>query len=1773
MNWRMAFPLNYNAERTEKYPMIVMLHGAGESGRIWTGNYNYPTTDVRFDNNGHNLLHGGTQHWSAVNRNPNLSNSFPGVVIWPQASYNGAWENGWNGGNLNDAGSMVIKIIEWIVQEMNIDPDRIYMHGLSNGGKGTWDLAAKRPDLFAAILPMAGVGSDNNQMAPILNTMPLWLFQGGTDTNPRPQAAADAIAALQAQGGDPRYTLYPTLGHGVWNTAYAETDFFPWIKSQNKKNIYVFGGDPNICEGNNLQLGFSANMLEYVWVKDNVDIPGSNNRFLTVNQPGIYKVRYRRRVTPKWEANAWAESNPVTIGVNPSTFSPQLTSTGSTVLPTLGGVNEELYLTAPNGYPTYYWFKNGIATTPIQPASSQTSVNTVLIKNNQGNAAQAGDYTVKVLLPNGCPSEHSNIIKVVYGTSGPTAPTITSAQAISATQIQIQWSSATGATGYEVWRYRFGFGGGNGYSEQTYRLVSVLPASTLSFSDQGLRPEARYTYRVRAINSGGGNYSLESSQIVTLADNIPPTAPLNLIASNITDSQVTLSWDPSSDNDRVYKYEIYNGSTLIHTLTGSTEANTLPVTTYNVTGLSPGMTYFFSVRALDFKIPNATDAQRNYSPLSDVAEVTTLGPINGLIFKYYTTTGLSGNNSSNANQLAEPYTTVNGPNFDFSSAVPAQTGVVPNFDISGANAFQGSTDPNNFVYAFDGFFQAPATGNYRFFTRSDDGSRMYFNGALVINNDGAQGATTVSSNVLNLTAGVKYPIRVTYFENTGGQELAVRHTFHATNDPSTSYPGSATIQNSWLYQTGATISTYYLRTSGDPAVYTSWTTSSNGTGGTTPPSNVFSQNNTHFILANRSTINIGSDWAVTGAGSKVVAERGVLVGSAITVNLNAVVNATMEASENATINVNNATVPKFNVLHTNSTVNFNAAGITIPSASYGNVNLVTAGQYDLSLSTTIVKGNLSIANGVSTTGVANNLTTLRIGGDLTVNNISGNPFPASGGQQYSIIFTGGLTHYVSFVNPVSPGFFSIQADFGDEIIFDNLNGNIITLGSNQGGGLVLKGGSTLNLGNNNLTVTGRGTINSNNETGSLFMDGGSLTFTTTATQNSNLYFAEHSRVTNLTSSTPTSNRLSLLSNVLVDNLVMVNGGQLNTSEGNLTLRSVSDATNGTARIGPLLNGASITGKIKVQRYMSGEGRIYRYISSPVAGVSAADLQEFFPITGNFAGASSGPGIISGNASMFHYTEPNYIQFPSVGGTNLETLQRGKGYVPFIREDSEETVWEVMGEPHQGAIPFTPLTSGTGDPANGWNLLGNPYPAPIKWNAGGWTLNGVNATAYVRENSNGTTIVKSHNGSAGTNGWDGVIAPGQAFWVRTTTVSPALTVTESAKQTTDGAFYREAGPVSTLEIIMRSSTQEDGTIIQFVDGASAAFDNAIDGVKQDNTFFNLSSLTADNKPMAINVTTPDYCMQEVKLRIANAGVGTYQLEINGVESLLSSDKVTLFDNFLQTETEISGAHTLSFNITSEPASKADGRFVLRFEKPAVRLDMALESFAACEQDSPIIRITNAQPGVEYTAFHNGLAISEGIVATGNVLDLPVNPELVSYGNTEASLKAGFRACNSFDMPQTIMVHRDTLTLPEVSSYNNQVMASTENAQYKWYFEGEELLDETGRIIEYPLNGEYQVEVTLGTCTKLSDPFIFVITSLENNVTQSQPHPNPTKDKVVVTLEQPIALHTVRTATVLGQVVPAPATPLSERSVEINLSELPAGLYFLYVNERRYRIIKE
>ena len=183
MNWRMVFPVGYNKNNPAKYPMIIMLHGSGESGRLWSGNFNYGPNDVRYDNNDRNIINGGKEHekatgYSTLTGLPSGPVKFPGIVIWPQVSYNGAWEGGWDNGVLSDNNRMASQIIEWLIAHYDVDPDRISIHGLSNGAKGVWDLAAKRPDLIAAVLPMSGVGSNDEAQTDVLVTTPIWAFPG-----------------------------------------------------------------------------------------------------------------------------------------------------------------------------------------------------------------------------------------------------------------------------------------------------------------------------------------------------------------------------------------------------------------------------------------------------------------------------------------------------------------------------------------------------------------------------------------------------------------------------------------------------------------------------------------------------------------------------------------------------------------------------------------------------------------------------------------------------------------------------------------------------------------------------------------------------------------------------------------------------------------------------------------------------------------------------------------------------------------------------------------------------------------------------------------------------------------------------------------------------------------------------------------------------------------------------------------------------------------------------------------------------------------------------------------------------------------------------------------------------------------------------------------------------------------------------------------------------------------------------------------------------------
>jgi hypothetical protein len=124
----------------------------------------------------------------------------------------------------------VLKLITALEAEFTIDPARLYLTGLSIGGRGTWMMLRENPNLFAAGIPMSG--EDDPTMAAKIAKIPIWAFHGAMDTAINVKGSRDMIAAIIAAGGHPLYTEYPNGQHDIWFQAYNTPNLLPWMNAQ-----------------------------------------------------------------------------------------------------------------------------------------------------------------------------------------------------------------------------------------------------------------------------------------------------------------------------------------------------------------------------------------------------------------------------------------------------------------------------------------------------------------------------------------------------------------------------------------------------------------------------------------------------------------------------------------------------------------------------------------------------------------------------------------------------------------------------------------------------------------------------------------------------------------------------------------------------------------------------------------------------------------------------------------------------------------------------------------------------------------------------------------------------------------------------------------------------------------------------------------------------------------------------------------------------------------------------------------------------------------------------------------------------------------------------------------------------------------------------------------------------------------------------------------------------------------------------------------------------
>lgn len=485
---------------------------------------------------------------------------------------------------------------------------------------------------------------------------------------------------------------------------------------------------------------------------------------------------------------------------------------------------------------------------------------------------------------------------------------------------------------------------------------------------------------------------------------------------------------------------------------------------------------------------------------------------------------------------------------------------------------------------------------------------------------------------------------------------------------------------------------------------------------------------------------------------------------------------------------------------------------------------------------------------------------------------------------------------------------------------------------------VLNIGSTGSV--NNLTI----------ETGaSLVITGGTLEISGTLTNNGILDVTDGTIEMNGTSAQTIGS--SVFSGNTVKNLNVNNAagvsllgalnvtGILNIQAGNLSsggfLTLVSSST-GTA----LIDGSgagTVSGNITMQRYLpSAFG--YKYVSSPF---QASTVNEF------------GDDIDLGDPwpSFYMYDESlaasgwvDYI-------TTSDPLIPLEGYAAFFGSSAVPYTSDVSGVVNNGSLSVT-LYNHNRTYTQGFNLVGNPYPSPINWDAAaGWTKTNIdNALYYFKASETdeyGGRYSTYINGISSDDTVSNIIPSMQGFFVHVTSSGPpwpvtgTLTLDNNVRVTDLTHTFAKSGEKSSIPLLRLAATFEDDPassdpmVIYFDEKAGKGFDSNLDALKLMNTDYNvpnLYSIGTDGSKMSIDalpeLREDSICRIPLGVRLNRDGYIIFKLI--DIDEKLSGKKIYITDMESGTENDLlDGKHYRVFLNTGEYA----GRFFINLSSVA------------------------------------------------------------------------------------------------------------------------------------------------------------------------------------------------------------------------------------------------
>lgn len=200
LRYLVHLPDDYDADPDRRWPLVLFLHGAGERG---------------FD-----------LDLAATHGPPRLADDgqeFPFILVTPQCGESSQW--------VTELSTLSV-LLDDVVAAHRVDPDRVSVTGLSMGGFGTWSLAVRYPDRFAALAPICG-GLWMQSAAPIRD-LPVWAFHGDADDVVPFSATEEIVTELRSLDADVEFTRYAGVGHDSWTETYANPALYDWLLSHRR---------------------------------------------------------------------------------------------------------------------------------------------------------------------------------------------------------------------------------------------------------------------------------------------------------------------------------------------------------------------------------------------------------------------------------------------------------------------------------------------------------------------------------------------------------------------------------------------------------------------------------------------------------------------------------------------------------------------------------------------------------------------------------------------------------------------------------------------------------------------------------------------------------------------------------------------------------------------------------------------------------------------------------------------------------------------------------------------------------------------------------------------------------------------------------------------------------------------------------------------------------------------------------------------------------------------------------------------------------------------------------------------------------------------------------------------------------------------------------------------------------------------------------------------------------------------------------------------------